>query len=304
MILTTTSKALIRKHHLALTVRHYLAKNPDALLGLTFPLTCDFELDFAEFLDEALMEAYEVASSLAANEENDKPASEREWWILKPGMSDRGQGIRLFSTTQELTEIFESFDEDTDGEEEHSGEVKGDTSVVTSQLRHFVAQKYIHPPLLINNRKWHIRTYVLAVGSLEVYVYKPMLALFAAKEYSPPWESAQDLSAHLTNTCLQSGEREGSVRAFWELAELQPSHAKGIWDKIRNTVAEVFEGAARGQRVHFQVPPSPANTPTSLTAADPPQRLRALRCRLRRQREHGHFPTGSQRLSRLQTDWR
>jgi len=197
------------------------------------------------------MEAYEIAHSLSQNEADDKPPSEREWWILKPGMSDRGQGIRLFSTTQELTEIFETFDEDSDGGEQE--EQEGDTSVVTSQLRHFVAQKYVHPPLLIDKRKFHIRTYVLAVGGLRVFVYKPMLALFAAREYSPPWESAGDLAAHLTNTCLQ---REGSVRTFWELTEqIGEKNASDIWEKICKTVAETFEGAARGQRVHFQVPP-------------------------------------------------
>jgi tubulin--tyrosine ligase len=247
---------LIRKHHLALTVRHYIAKNPTSILAATFPITCDFELDFAEFLDEALMEAYEVAESLADNE--NKEPNERTWWILKPGMSDRGQGIRLFSTTAELAEIFESFEEDSDDEDDDKDATANDTSVITSQLRHFVAQQYVHPPLLVDNRKFHIRAYVLAVGGLKVFVYKPMLALFAAREYLPPWED-DDLTAHLTNTCLQTGEREGSVRLFWNLGEeVGKKNLQIIWEKICGTVAETFEGAARGQRVHFQVFTGPA----------------------------------------------
>lgn len=227
-----------------------MAKNPASILAESSPVTCDFELDFAEFLDEALMEAYEVADSMALNEE--LPPDQRTWWILKPGMSDRGQGIRLFSTTEELTEIFESFEGDSDSEEEDE-EVEGDTSVVTSQLRHFVAQQYVHPPLLVDNRKFHIRTYVLAVGGLKVFVYKPMLALFAAREYSPPWKD-DDLTAHLTNTCLQTGERVGSVRLFWDLEkEVGAEKLQIVWDKICKTSADLFEAAARGQRVHFQV---------------------------------------------------
>ena len=102
---------------------------------------------------------------------------------------------------------------------------------MTSHLRHFIAQPYIHPPLLLppelvaalGNRKFHIRTYVLAVGALKVYVYKDMLALFAAKPYipsrAPDSVPNDDLSAHLTNTCLQStGERVRILMVHGSLA--------------------------------------------------------------------------------------
>ena len=42
---------------------------------------------------------------------------------------------------------------------------------MTSQLRHFIAQPYIHPPLLLQSkggRKFHIRAYVLAVGGTTI----------------------------------------------------------------------------------------------------------------------------------------
>jgi len=208
-----------------------------------------------------------------------KDVEEREWWILKPGMSDRGQGIRLFSTEEELQHIFEEWeaeapDSDDEGDQEKSGssisEVKkdateGDDYIVTSHLRHFIAQPYIHPPLLFPSKpyKFHIRTYVLAFGSLKIYVYKPMLALFSSTPYSPPWittESSssnptQDLSVHLTNTCLQSGSHDGSVQAFWSVD--LPSHTKeDVWKQICETTGEVFEAAAKGMMVHFQTMPN------------------------------------------------
>ncbi len=46
-----------------------------------------------------------------------------------------------------------------------------------------MACRYISSPLLIDGRKFHIRAYVLCVGSLSVYVYSEALALFAGKEY-------------------------------------------------------------------------------------------------------------------------
>lgn len=276
-------KALIRKHYLSTTVSHWLTKHPESCLGKHVKPGVEFELDFAEFLDDALVEAFELTDSFQKNE--DLEPSDREWWILKPGMSDRGQGIRLFSSEEGLTSIFEEWDppsddEDEDDEAAHSSDEKEDApsgekdesnGVITSQLRHFVAQPYIHPPLLLPapfpsaDRKFHIRTYVLAVGALKVYVYKPMLALFAGKPYTAPWESEsgdpnEELSCHLTNTCLQTGEREGSVHAWWSLPEnvagLPKEWKENVFEQICSMTGEVFEAAARGMMVHFQPLPN------------------------------------------------
>lgn len=270
-------KALIRKHYLSTTVSHWLTKNPESCLRKNVKPSVEFELDFAEFLDDALVEAFELRESFEQNEGLED--SEKQWWILKPGMSDRGQGIRLFNSEEDLTAIFESWEEDSDDEEaEHSGdederkvvdEEDEGNGVITSQLRHFIAQPYIHPPLLLPapfasaNRKFHIRTYVLAVGALKVFVYKPMLALFAGMTYTAPWETEdpnEELAGHLTNTCMQTGEREGSVHAFWSLPDdvpgLSSSWKQDTFDQICKITGEVFEGAARGMMVHFQPLPN------------------------------------------------
>ncbi|KAF8444171.1 tubulin-tyrosine ligase family-domain-containing protein [Terfezia claveryi] len=271
-------KALIRKHFLAHTIHVHVTKSPASVLSQSFAESYPLELDYAEYLDEALAESYELRDSLVSNDE--KSPDERCWWILKPSMSDRGQGIRLFSTVEELEGIFASFEEDPDEEDERNDDEDDDsktgtstdygrnkdTSVVTSQLRHFLVQKYIHPPLILaSNRKFHIRTYVLAVGSLKVYVYKNMLALFAVSEYKAPWEARnEDLSGCLTNTCLQTGERDGSVQLFWDLQkkEMLPSTynkegtLQDIWEKLCKITRELFSAAAMGQRVHFQALPN------------------------------------------------
>ncbi|KAL1989411.1 hypothetical protein VTN96DRAFT_173 [Rasamsonia emersonii] len=270
-------KALIRKHYLSTTVSNWISKYPDSILRNHFKPAVDFELDYAEFLDEALMEAYELRESLENN--NTKPESEKEWWILKPGMSDRGQGIRLFNSESQLQEIFEEWEvdesdlENDDGDEPHTSsgpslKEKNEQGVVTSQLRHFIAQPYIDPPLLLpssSGRKFHIRTYVLAVGSLKVYVFREMLALFAGKPYRAPWEETdelRDLSRHLTNTCLQEGgsSNEGSVRRYWTLDDSVPGLAAGwkdrVFDQICAVTGEVFNAAAQGMLVHFQTIPN------------------------------------------------
>ncbi len=135
-------KALIRKHFLSLTVDTWVAKHPDSVLRTHVKRSEHFEVDYAEFLDDALVEAFDLRASLERNEAldeedagdgndqigdgsgekggqgrmGDSTAHEatrtREWWILKPSMSDRGQGIRLFSTMEELQAIFDGWEED------------------------------------------------------------------------------------------------------------------------------------------------------------------------------------------------
>lgn len=256
-------KALIRKHYLSATVDHWVAKNPESPLKQHVKRSESFEVDYAEFLDDALVEAFDLRESMDRNAEMDESeASKREWWILKPGMSDRGQGIRLFSTMEELQDIFDGWEADRpDSDDEDDDNYNQDTQntggdyITTSHLRHFVAQPYIHPPLLFDNRKFHIRTYVLCTGSLTIHVYKHMLALFAAKTYTAPWQSPDDIESFLTNTCLQDSPNETSVQRFWNLP-LPQDQLSTIFEQICSVTGEIFEAAARAMPVHFQTLPN------------------------------------------------
>lgn len=259
-------KALIRKHYLSTTVDHWVAKNPASPLKTHVKRSESFEVDYAEFLDDALVEAFDLRESMDRNAQVDEDEpSKKEWWILKPGMSDGGQGIRLFSTMEELQDIFDGWEADRpDSDEEDAvdrttsdAQGQGDY-ITTSHLRHFVAQPYIHPPLLLSdtdNRKFHIRTYVLCTGSLNVHVYRHMLALFAAKPYTAPWEAPGDIESFLTNTCLQDSPNETSIRRFWSLP-LPDEQLSRIFEQICNVTGEIFEAAARAMPVHFQTLPN------------------------------------------------
>ncbi|PWZ00347.1 TTL-domain-containing protein [Testicularia cyperi] len=251
-------KALIRKHYLASALHSYAVKTGGRAEIYTSctPRTWHLEIQFADELEELLMDdLYDLGEVLEANGTARQEARHDDvrWFILKPGMADRGNGIRIFSTLEQLEEIFREFepdsDDDDDGDDENEEDAERgnnvaidsarqayagkDTSIMASQLRHFVIQEYVQSPLLVDPvvnrssesiatrlassltlgsgdapvmgpRKFHLRAYVVCVGGLSVYLHDDMLALFAPLPYTPPsTETMRDLRCHLTNTCLQ-----------------------------------------------------------------------------------------------------
>ena len=121
---------------------NHFAKNPDSLLKAAVPCTWSFELAFADELEELWSdELWELGEALDKNEFSSDSRS--TWFILKPGMADRGNGIRLFRSREQLSEIFGGFDDldDSDGgEEEMNPSHEDSTAITSSQLRHFVIQ--------------------------------------------------------------------------------------------------------------------------------------------------------------------
>ena len=277
-------KALIRKHFLAHTIESYTSKNSGSLLSKHVPLTLPLELDYAEFLDEALLEAYELHGAWARNEKSDPSAM--EWWILKPSMSDKGEGIRIFSSESELRTIFEEWEASSEDEDDEAYTQENDDGIgakeaeeihdpdqtsastgagMTSQLRHFVVQPYIKPLLFrsVGNRKFHVRSYVLSLGALQVYLFREMLALFAEVPYEPPSRiTMDDMAGHLTNTGLQNGNTSESVHHFWSLPSQAPmadsTHLdwkSRAFDQVKTLTAELFK-AASAQPTTFQAIPN------------------------------------------------
>jgi hypothetical protein len=240
-------KALIRKHFLANTVREHVAKNPQSILRRAIPESWTLEVDYAEFLDDALDEAFELRGELELNEK--RPVHERQWFILKPSMADRGAGLRLFSTIDELTTIFEENEPDADEADEGTVPENG---AMTSDMRFFVVQRYISRPLLLRNCKFHIRAYVLCIGSLEVYLHRNMLLLCSLQAYERPTSDAGMLGKHLTNTCYQGDT--ATVHSFWSLQD-KALDKEGLWLQLKDITRETFK-AASAQRIHFQTLPN------------------------------------------------
>ena len=67
---------------------------------------------------------------------------------------------------------------------------------------HFVAQRYLHKPHLIDGLKYDLRLYVLVTGiaPLRCFIFKEGLVRFATQAYqSPNFDNMNNLCMHLTN---------------------------------------------------------------------------------------------------------
>lgn len=103
-------------------------------------------------------------------------------WLLKPGISSRGRGIRIFNRVDKIVN--------------HIEWLKGNT-------RHWVVQKYIENPLIIHKRKFDIRQWVLVTdwNPLTIWIYNECYVRFAATEYDP---NSFERFTHLTNNTVSS----------------------------------------------------------------------------------------------------
>jgi hypothetical protein len=106
-------------------------------------------------------------------------------WIIKPGEnSNRGTGIQVANSLQEIQSIIKQFSQSN-----------GDrTSIV---------QKYLEKPLLISGRKFDIRAYALLTsvnGVLKGYMYRDCYFRTSSKPFD--LSNLQSRFIHLTNDAV------------------------------------------------------------------------------------------------------
>lgn len=147
-------------------------------------------------------------------------------WIVKPGWMSRGRGIKLF---KDLPSI-ESY----------------------TQEGLWVVQKYIENPLLINNRKFDIRVWVLltSTSTISAYLYTRPYLRFSSEEFNS--EDTENLFIHLTNNSIvKYSQNFCEEDSMWHNEKLQnwiinetgndlwPSILVRIKDIVERTIVEV-----------------------------------------------------------------
>ncbi|CAO3649359.1 unnamed protein product [Cunninghamella blakesleeana] len=254
-------KGIIRKSQFAYNITKYLSKHPDSILKQAIPETWQFELDHIDYFEEAMNEVFEVERDLLSNEEhhqqNEKENAPYHRFIIKPSLANKAAGIQVFDSLDQLRAIFETEDSDSDNDEDD--DYYDDDKEDVTQIREWVIQRYIDRPLLVNQRKFHVRAYVLAVGNIQVYLYRDMLALFAMKDYT--LNNLSDNLIHLTNTCIQQDQEQfdeaSSVKLFWDLEQygINKSDLDDIFLKMQSILKDVFD-ACTSEMTTFQALPN------------------------------------------------
>ncbi|KAG9397386.1 Tubulin-tyrosine ligase/Tubulin polyglutamylase [Carpediemonas membranifera] len=130
------------------------------------------------------------------------PGWEKNLWIAKPESLNRGRGISVVRTLEELENVTK-------------------LSKATNQQT-WIIQKYLEKPMLIDGRKFDIRQYVLVTNTMDVYFYKHGYLRLTSVPYD---DASTDPAVHLTNNAVQCkldhyGEHEeGNMMTYYQLDE-------------------------------------------------------------------------------------
>ena len=116
---------------------------------------------------------------------------EKNIWIVKPAGSSRGRGIKLYKN---LVEIMKHCCESKYG-------------------RHYVVQKYIERPLIMCNRKFDIRQWVLVTdwNPLTIWLYAEPYIRFAGCDYDVT--KLDNEFSHLSNNAINKCMKQSSKNA-------------------------------------------------------------------------------------------
>eukprot|EP01016_Furgasonia_blochmanni_P013144 TRINITY_DN16657_c0_g1_i1.p1 TRINITY_DN16657_c0_g1~~TRINITY_DN16657_c0_g1_i1.p1 ORF type:complete len:272 (+),score=56.10 TRINITY_DN16657_c0_g1_i1:63-878(+) len=149
----------------------------------------------------------------------------RNVWIVKPAALSRGRGIACFNT---LTEILDY--------------VKG-------KEMQWVIQKYLENPLIIKNRKFDIRQWVLVTdwNPLTIWFYDECYVRFSAESFD--FNNISNKFAHLTNNSVvkysknfDNSEIEGNMWTCMDFAKhLQETTGKDLfYDDIQPRMKQII----------------------------------------------------------------
>jgi Tubulin-tyrosine ligase family len=137
-------------------------------------------------------------------------------WIIKPTGFNRGRGVEVFTSLDQMKKIIKDSAEGIN-ENERQELPKPESMLNQRQdsnklpeivnnlpsivkTRTFVIQKYIERPLLINKRKFDIRAWVLVTHELKCYFFKEGYLRMSSYEYKT---DANNREIHLTNNAVQ-----------------------------------------------------------------------------------------------------
>ncbi|CAD8093905.1 unnamed protein product [Paramecium primaurelia] len=204
-------------------------------------------------LDKTIKQYFFSYTTLYDNKVNHYPTlfGNENLWIFKPSNMNQGRGIHVVRSLQEVLDIQSKYQ---GGYKEKLLEVKRNeqneiinkvvylNTLVTEQ---FVIQKYIEKPLLINDRKFDIRAYILLTSNLQIYFYREGQLRLATEKFDT---KVQSNYVHLTNNAIQythpeyGKSEEGNQYSFDQAQNIfKKDFRKDILGKIKTISYTAFQ---------------------------------------------------------------
>ena len=150
-------------------------------------------------------------------------------WLIKPADNNRGRGIRIFNTLAEFKSIISKY-------------LSGQGLKRASKSGKFVIQKYVESPLLINQRKFDIRIWVLVTPNMKAYYYPEGYIRTSSEIFSLDESMLSSCFVHLTNNAIQkessgySKYEPGNQLSFSDLKSYFSDNVEFDFDSIINSI--------------------------------------------------------------------
>lgn len=123
-------------------------------------------------------------------------------------------------------------------------------SIIKSDV--FVIQKYIERPLLVKDRKFDIRLWVLISQEHKCYLFKEGYARLTSYKYSLAEETMDNLAVHLTNNAIQKKdknygrEEDGNIMSYKQMEE---SCGVDMYELVDREVKPIIESTLLASRL-------------------------------------------------------
>ncbi|KAJ3589707.1 hypothetical protein NHX12_010550 [Muraenolepis orangiensis] len=116
-------------------------------------------------------------------------------WICKPSGMNQGRGIFLLKTPGDVADLRLRL------EQQESSRSHGGRRAHVRPPQAYIAQRYVNNPLLLEGKKFDVRSYLLiACTDPYVVLFRHGYARLTCEPYDP---RSDNLTAHLTNQCMQ-----------------------------------------------------------------------------------------------------
>ncbi|CAK56346.1 unnamed protein product (macronuclear) [Paramecium tetraurelia] len=213
----------------------YQANNP--LVQATMKSTLDFDFYVSNLVGTKVnyngIKTYKMQETLTSKSQY--------LWLLKPADWNRGEGVHVFNTLEEVETLIKSY---------YYG--KGNY-----ECKEFVIQKYIERPLLLSGRKFDIRCWVLVSQEMQYFLFKEAYIRTSGTAFSL---DNKDRYIHLTNNAVQKnaqnyGQFEDgnqlSLNRFQQLLDQQETtynFRKQGWPMIKDVVKITMNSTRMNKR--------------------------------------------------------